>query len=404
MWDQARAPSLPVDETALAEQLLAELREAVALRKVSDVPVGTFLSGGIDSSVTTALFAEDEAQPVKTFSVGYHGDHPSYPSELGYARQLAEHVHAAYHEILLDVDHLVEFLPRLVQLQDEPIADVVCVPVYYLAQLARDNGVTVCQVGEGADELFCGYPVWKLQLRLQRYNALPVPRIVKRAGLVGLRAIGRGERSSYEWLRRGAAGQPIFWGGAEALFERRKMGVLSPRLRQQFADLTSWEALRPIYDRYQATVPSPAHLDWMSYLDLNLRLPELLLMRVDKMTMGVSLEARVPFLDHKFVEFAMSIPPHVKLQNGTLKYILKRAVRGVIPDTLIDRPKQGFGVPVYEWFFSTLGDVMQRELEDFCRETDYFDYQAVQRLMQNGVGPHVWYLLNFALWWKEFIR
>src|SRR4029079_8767467 len=152
-----------------------------------------------------------------------------------------------------------------------------------------------------------------------------------------------------------------------------KMQLLSPRLRQAFKDRTSWEALEPIRSRFEANAWDPSALNWMSYADLNLRLPELLLMRVDKMSMGVSLEARVPFLDHKFVELAMSIPESVKTRNGTLKHILKKAVRGVIPDELIDRKKQGFGVPVYEWFFDRLGDEARRELDSFCETTDFLD-------------------------------
>jgi len=141
----------------------------------------------------------------------------------------------------------------------------------------------------------------------------------------------------------------------------------------------------------------------MTYLDLNMRLPELLLMRVDKMSMGVSLEGRVPFLDHKFVELAMSIPEAVKTKNGTLKYMLKKSVRGLIPDELIDRPKQGFGVPVYEWFFDKLGDQTRKELDEFCSRTDFLDRNEVMRHIDRGNGPLVWYLLNFALWWKEYV-
>ena len=141
----------------------------------------------------------------------------------------------------------------------------------------------------------------------------------------------------------------------------------------------------------------------MSYLDLNLRLPELLLMRVDKMSMGVSLEGRVPFLDHRFVELAMSIPSAMKTRNGSLKHILKKAVRGLIPDELIDRKKQGFGVPVYEWFFGRLGEQTQKELDSFCTATDFLDRAEVTRLIDQRRGPQIWYLLNFALWWKEYI-
>jgi asparagine synthase (glutamine-hydrolysing) len=141
----------------------------------------------------------------------------------------------------------------------------------------------------------------------------------------------------------------------------------------------------------------------MTYLDLNIRLPELLLMRVDKMSMGVSLEARVPFLDHKFVELAMGIPESLKTKNGVLKYMLKKAVRGTIPDEIIDRPKQGFGVPVYEWLFGELGQYAREELSRFCKETDILEHAEVMRLIDSGKAKQTWNLLNFALWWKAFV-
>jgi len=391
------------DEDA-AKQILAELRTAVRLRKVSDVPVGVFLSGGIDSSTNTALFSEGEGGQVKTFSIGYEGEYQSYQNELHYAKLVADAFGAEYHEKLLKIDDLIDFLPKMVHLQDEPIADPVCVPVYYVSKLARDNGVIVCQVGEGADELFWGYPGWKTSLQLQRYNDLPIPNFFKTIGLAGMRLLKRELSFPYEWLRRGSVNQPIFWGGAEAFTETHKQRLLSPRLRKKFANLTSWEAIRPIRERFEAKAQERSHLNWMTYLDLNLRLPELLLMRVDKMSMGVSLEGRVPFLDHKLVELAMSLPEEMKTRQGVLKYILKKAVRGVIPDEIIDRKKQGFGVPVYEWFFDRLGNEIRKELDEFCSKTDYFDRDEVFRLIEEGKTAQVWYLLNFALWWKEYIR
>lgn len=403
LWDYTQ-PLNGVSEDEIAARLLAELRTAVKLRKVSDVPVGVFLSGGIDSSTNAALFSEGEGGPVKTFSIGYEGDYETYKNEFHYARQMAELVKADHYERALTIDDLFEFLPTMVYLQDEPIADPVCVPVYYVSKLARDNGVIVCQVGEGSDELFWGYPGWKTALQLQKYNDFPVPGLLKNFGLFGLRMLGKDQSSYYEWLRRGTLGQPVFWGGAEAFTETRKQRILSPRLRKKFAQLTSWEALEPIYRRFREKAWEKSHLNWMSYLDLNLRLPELLLMRVDKMSMGVSLEGRVPFLDHKFVELAMSIPEKVKTRDGNLKYILKKAVRGTIPDNLIDRKKQGFGVPVYEWFFDKLGDQTRKELKAFCKETDFLEWNEVQLLMDQGKGPLVWYLFNFALWWKEFVN
>jgi len=384
--------------------VLSELRTAVKLHKVSDVPVGVFLSGGIDSSTNAALFAEDEACKVRTFSVGYRGEFQSYQNEFHYARRMAQQIGAEHYEVLLGEDNLLSFLPEMVRLQDEPIADPVCVPIYYVSKLARENGVIVCQVGEGADELFWGYPTWKRMLGLEKYNSFPVPSFLKRLGLAGLRAAGKDSGYPYEWLRRGADKMPVFWGGAEAFTETQKRQLLSPRLLRKFAHLTSWEALRPIRYRFEQKAWEKSHLNWMSYLDLNLRLPELLLMRVDKMSMGTSLECRVPFLDHKFVELAMSIPQSLKTRNGNLKYILKKAVRGLIPDEMIDRPKQGFGVPVQEWILDELGLLIRKQLVTFCDQTDFIDRVQALRLLNQRSSPPLWSLLNLALWWNEFIK
>jgi asparagine synthase (glutamine-hydrolysing) len=404
-WDvwEHTDPLTDASEDEIAARLLEELRTSVKLRKLSDVPVGVFLSGGIDSSTNAALFSEGEEAPIKTFSIGYEGEYASYTNEFDYARKMAELVGADHHERRLTVDDLIDFLPEMVRLQDEPIADPVCVPVYYVSRLARDSGVIVCQVGEGSDELFWGYPSWKTLLDLQRYNDLPVPRALKLAGVGTARLAGKGTRREVEYLRRGAMGQPIFWSGAESFTQAQKERLLSPRLRRELAGLSSWDAIAPIRRRFEDAAWETSHLNWMSYVDLNLRLPELLLMRVDKMSMGVSLEARVPFLDHVFVQLAMSIPQQAKTNGGALKHILKKAVRGLVPDELIDRPKQGFGVPVYEWFFERLGAEARRELDAFTRETDFLDRAEVMRYLDARRGPEVWYLLNFALWWKEYI-
>lgn len=402
VWDHTQ-PLTHATEEEIASKILAELRTAVKLRKVSDVPVGVFLSGGIDSSTNTALFSEG-GDIVKTFSIGYEGNYNSYQNELHFAKRMAKEVNAIYHERLLNVDDLLNFLPEMIHLQDEPIADPVCVPVYYVSKLARDNGIIVAQVGEGADELFWGYPSWKTALKLQNLSDLSVPNFIKRLGLSAIRALGKNTSMHYERLRRGSLDQPIFWSGAESFTEAQKQRLLSPRLRQKLKGLTSWEAIQPIYQRFQDKAWEKSPLNWMSYSDLNLRLPELLLMRVDKMSMGVSLEGRVPFLDHKFVELAMSIPQSMKTKDGISKYILKKAVRGIIPDELIDRPKQGFGVPVYEWLYDKLGPRMREELESFCAQTDFLDQKEVMRYFDKGHAPQIWYLFNFALWWKQYIK
>jgi asparagine synthase (glutamine-hydrolysing) len=405
VWDHTQ-PLTNVSEEEIAERIISELRTSVKLRKISDVPVGVFLSGGIDSSTNAALFSEGDGQPVRTFSIGYDQQYASYPSELHYARRMANEVGAEHHELLLRERDLLESLPLIVRHQDEPLADPVCMPVYFVSKLARDNGVIVCQVGEGSDELFWGYKYWRDSLRLQRFaNSLPLPRMARSLGLAALTLVERGGTTSFrrefscEVLRRALSNRPVFWGGVEVFSDSQKQRFLSPRLGKKFADFSSWEALRPIYERFKDKAWDKSPLNWMTYLDLNLRLPELLLMRVDKMSMAVSLEARVPFLDHKFVELAMSIPPAVKTRNAILKHILKKAVRGVIPDELIDRKKQGFGVPVYEWHHTKYGEYVAKEMKDFCESTDYFQFARVSPFLKK----RGWALLNVALWWKQYI-
>ncbi|MGD9730206.1 MAG: asparagine synthase (glutamine-hydrolyzing) [Nitrospiraceae bacterium] len=402
-WDvlDHTAPLKVESDEEISARVLDLLRTSVRLRKVSDVPVGVFLSGGIDSSTNAALFSQGERRPVSTFTIGYAGRYETYKNELEYARLMARTVGADHHERLLTLDDLLEFVPSMVRLQDEPIADPVCVPVYYVSRLAREHGVVVCQVGEGADELFWGYPGWKTNWKLERWNRLPVPKAVKRLGLGLLAASGRGESFWYERLRRGTEGQPVFWGGAEAFPEAHKRTLLSARLRSRFSGYSSWEALFPHRRRFEQHSWDQRPVQWMTYLDLNLRLPELLLMRVDKMSMGASLEARVPFLDHELVQLAMSIPEEVKTRHGVLKTVLKRAVRGTIPDSLIDRQKQGFGVPVQEWMADRLGQAMGSALDEFCDQTDMLDKQQAKRIVETR-DQRGWYLFNLALWWKAY--
>jgi len=404
VWDHTRPEIYKASEDEIKEALLSELRTAVKLRKEADVPVGVFLSGGIDSSTNVALFSEGEKGNVKTFTIGYDRDYVSYQNETEYARMMAEYSGAEYHERLLTQEDLFAILPEMVRLQDEPIADPVCVPVYYVSKLARDNGVIVSQVGEGSDELFWGYEKWKDYLRLAQLNSLPFTLLLKKAGLLALQHIGKSRGYYYERLRRGILRQPLFWSGADSFYETEKRMMLSTHMVKRFSGYTSFEALRPTWERFNANAWEKSHLNWMTYTELRHRLPELLLMRVDKMSMGVSLECRVPFLDHKFVELAMSIPEKIKTKNYVSKYILKQTVRGLIPDELIDRKKQGFGVPVYDWFSGRLGGEMRREVLNFSNQTGFFDTAYIKTMFDNPHnGYRMWFLFNLALWWKEYI-
>ncbi|MBI4963114.1 MAG: asparagine synthase (glutamine-hydrolyzing) [Desulfomonile tiedjei] len=407
VWDRTE-PMTGVSEEDIAHRLLDELRTSVKLRKVSDVPVGVFLSGGVDSVTNAYLFSEDATERVKTFTIGYEGVYKSYASEVDQARNVSETIGSDHHELLLTIDDLLEFLPEMVRLQDEPIADPVCVPIYYVCKLARDNGIIVAQVGEGSDELFCGYDQWKRMLTLERLNELPASSVLNRIGGMVLKLLGQDGRLPYEWFQRGAKGSPLYWGGFDVFFEHQKRQLLSERMLRKFRDLSSWDAIAPIHQRFKDKAWERSHANWMTYVDLNLRLPELLLMRVDKMSMAVALEARVPFLDHKFVELVMSIPSAIRVKNRQQKYILKKSVRGLIPDEIIDRKKQGFWLPIHEWYLDRLGTRTRDVMADFCRQTDFFAPEWCSRYLDGFVdtrGPvRAWSLLNLALWWKQYIR
>ena len=404
-WDAWSDVQMLADRCAddLAETIRDELETAVRYRGVSDVPVGIFLSGGIDSSTNAALFAQSHQGRVKTFSIGYEGEHTSYRNELHYARRMADTIGADHHEVRLDIDQMIDFLPKLIHLQDEPIADPVCIPVYYLSKLARDNGVIVAQVGEGADELFAGYPGWHRLLKLATILDRS-PGVGMALAGAGLAAIGRGDGALAEAVARRRRGEVTFWSGAETFTTQRKQRLMSRRLREAFDGRSSAEAVAGIRARFEAGAWEKSHLNWMTYVDLNLRLPELLLMRVDKMSMGVSLECRVPFLDHRLVTLALSIPTHLKLAGNTTKYMLKKAVRGLIPDELIDRRKQGFGVPVQEWFLDRLGPLLETEINAFLDASDVLDRTAVEAVFRRRDAMAVWWLYNLAAWHRHFIR
>ena len=392
-----------MDDKEISNQILQELRKAVHYRQVSDVPVGVFLSGGIDSSTNTALFSEN-SDSVRTFSIGYDTDYKTYLNELEYARLVADRFHAEHHERILNEKDLIDFLPEMVELQDEPLADPVCIPVYYVSELARRNGVTVCQVGEGADELFFGYKTWGRILQVHRLNKLPIPKILKHIVSFLMRKFNKSESIYYEYLQRGLRDEPIFWTGSEAFTDNEKKKLLSDRLVNKFKRTTSYDVVKPYWEQYCSKANKKDTINWMAYMDLNLRLPELLLMRVDKMSMGVSLEARVPFLDHHVVELAMSIQGDRKFKKSVYKSLLKQAVRRLIPDEVIDRKKQGFGAPIGDWYQSNLGEDAYKLLKEFCNNTDYLNWAEVEKVLKSSQSSKTWPLLNLALWYNHYIR
>jgi len=207
-----------------------------------------------------------------------------------------------------------------------------------------------------------------------------------------------------EFIRRASHDEPLFWGGAEAFYEPAKRSLLNTSLTSKMNGTSSAAVIGKYFKEFLASSERHDVLRWMTFIDLNLRLPELLLMRVDKMTMATSVEARVPFLDHKLVEYVMSIPQADKVPGLQPKYLLKKAVRSIIPDEIIDRPKQGFGVPIAEWFQLELGEQIRKKLLTFAASYPYLNPDEVHRLLSRSGGALPWYLFNFALWHDTWIE
>ena len=301
-WD-ALPPLSPKKqtETECQEEILRLLRDSIRKRMMSDVPFGVFLSGGVDSSANVALMSELMSQPVRTYTVGFADNQEL--NELESARAVARRFGTDHHEVIIGQDDMQRFLPELIFHQDEPLADPVCVPLYYVSRLARDTGTIVVQVGEGADEIFAGYDWFRKYVRINDLFWQPAEKLSLslRHSLAAmakpLMEASFNKRTAIELTRRLGAGEPLFWGGAIVFDEDFKRRVLSSEMRAEKEGLSSYDAVKNHLDHVARVRPDSDFAARMSYLELKLRLPELLLMRVDKMTMATSVEARVPFLD-----------------------------------------------------------------------------------------------------------
>jgi asparagine synthase (glutamine-hydrolysing) len=397
-------PSKAAKGDELYEQVFESLSESVKVHGAGDVPIGIFLSGGVDSSANAKLFSAGSNNPIKTFSIGYDADYETYTNELPFARQMANDVGAIHHEKILSENDLLDFLPEMIRLQDEPIADPVCMPVYYVSKLARDNGIKVCQVGEGADELFWGYDSWRQWQKLQHWTSKPWTQLLSKFGIHSLDLMGKTNNRIYDALARSSIKKPAFWSSAQGPTRYELDYLLGDNIKREINGLDGWTSIEPLWNRFREKSWEQSALSWMSFVELSLRIPELLLMRVDKMSMGTSLEARVPFLDHKFVELAMSIPQSRKMHNNESKHVLKQALRGHLPNNIIDRKKTGFGVPVYEWLNNSLGKKIELEIKQFCVETGIFNWDGVEKLLASRSRVRIWYVYNFVLWHKHYIQ
>jgi asparagine synthase (glutamine-hydrolysing) len=416
-----------ISETEAVAEMTRLLKQSISRRMVSDVPFGVLLSGGVDSSMNVALMSELMNRPVTTFTIGYEGKEDY--NEFQFARRISQRYHTDHHETLIDRDEMQDFLPLLVRLQDEPIADNVCIPLYFLAKLVKDSGTTVVQVGEGADENFLGYWWCEHYRRLDEAVYQPARQHLPwwsraAAALMQPRAALSGE--ALEVQGRARRGEELFWGGAVCWWGDKR-SRLTPDLEpfhqsidcpveglvpDSHRSLDSHAVVREYVAALDGRLNEPALLQKMPYLEMKLRLPEHLLMRVDKLTMAHGIEARVPFLDHDVVDFATRIPSSYKLRDGVGKRLLKQAAAPYLDHDMIYRQKQGFGAPMEEWFRE--GDFGARCLAAFERsalrtegfiDADYFTAILKDQITgRQHISFPLWTVMNAVLWHASWVE
>jgi asparagine synthase (glutamine-hydrolysing) len=391
------------------KEIIRLLREAVRSRMISDVPFGVFLSGGIDSSLNVALMAELMDRPVDTYTVGFK-ELEKY-NELEYARKVAKQFGTNHREILIDHEDCAEVIDTIAWHTDEPNGDPVCMPLYFLSKLTNESGTTVVQVGEGSDEQFVGYK-WMLQgynlnnTYWKYYQKLPklLRQISYKVASTFSPIIN--QDLAFEYLRRASydeefswSGVPIF--GAFSLEAMKNDNRLDPSIPYLYA--------KSLYNEIDAIKKDAEYFEKIMYLEQQQRLAEVLLMRVDKIGMAHHLEARVPFLDHRLVEFTTSLPDSLKVSNPKEpKSLLKKAVEGILPEDIIYRKKMGFAAPVHDWFRGPWKKLAEYHLFEskFAKMGIINDSYKRQLVKANEAGKkrgsHIYCLVALSAWYERY--
>jgi asparagine synthase (glutamine-hydrolysing) len=399
-WRFPARESFEGDESDAAAELRGILLDAVKTHLVSDVPVGAFLSGGVDSSLVVGLMAEAGHGPVRTFSIGF--DEPAY-DELAYARRVARRFETVHHEFVVH-PNAYDILDQLISHFDEPFGDASAIPTWYVAQMARKH-VTVVLSGDGGDELFGGYNRYvphPLVAAFDRYSPAPL-RVI--AGAVA-RRMPHGLRGKNFLRHVGYDARGRYLDAIRFFADDEKTALLSDEVLAKIGSPGAECKLARHFD-------DAARLPWTSQMmrfDAVTYLPEDVLTKVDRMSMAHSIESRVPLLDNEVVSFAASLPATLKIRDGRRKHILKEAAASLLPRDLLDRPKQGFAVPLATWFHGKLRDVFSDTLLSHqASSRGYFRPSFVERLLRehlSGTRDHslrLWQLVVFERWHRQYV-
>jgi asparagine synthase (glutamine-hydrolysing) len=395
-WNVSFEPDERSTEGELIERLRELLDEAVSVHRVSDVPVGAFLSGGVDSSAVVATLARQHPDQLKTFSIGF--EEASF-DELRYAREVASQFGTDHYDLVLRPD-VVSIVEDLTWYLDEPFGDTSAIPTYMVSQLAAEH-VKVVLTGDGGDEVFAGYDRYVVEARERQFDRVPRP-LRKLAGAAG--AVLPDGATGKRFLEHVALDGASRYLDASMLFRTGELRRLLTK--DAFAEVAKHNFMGGALDALQS---GPDWLAGVQYFDLNSYLPQDILTKVDRMTMAHSVEARPPLLDHRLVEFAATIPARLRLRDGTTKYLFKQALRGIIPDHVIDRRKQGFAVPLAHWLRTDLAafarDVL---LSPSAASRGVFNMRHVERLLAlhdrgRDLDLQLWTILSIELWCRRFL-
>ena len=398
-WFSHLTPDETKSEEEWIDLLDSELTTAVKRRLVSDVPLGAFLSGGVDSSIVVAKMASLQST-VKTFSIGFEEE--AY-NEITFARQVAQKYGTDHHEMIVSPELLENVLPMLVRQFDEPFADSSAVPTYYVSKFAKEF-VTVVLTGDGGDEVFGGYGRYLRAFRDRMFDWIP---LIARKGLAAVVPhVFRNEGMVTRVARRMVFSEDQRYTRSIQLIPTPVMDAII----QQHIRLEWQESGLQFVDAAMAKAKPYDYLTRMQYTDAVSYLPEDILVKVDRTSMLNSLEARCPLLDHRLMELAGHIPHTLRVNNGVSKYILKRAMKQELPEEIVSRPKQGFGIPIRKWFrddlFEFAADTL---LGSTARDRGIFDIEAVGRILQRHEGGKthsettIWSLLFFENWCQAWL-
>jgi asparagine synthase (glutamine-hydrolysing) len=403
-WDPiAAAASVPAGQQECADALEELLLDSIKLRMEADTDVGVFLSGGLDSTFILDA-ASKESGSLSTFTASYSA-HPDYDEGPGAVRT-AGALRTRHHNVDINDETYLGAIVDVAYYQDEPIAAPVCVPVYLLSQSASDSGVPVILAGEGSDELFIGYQNWiRIRNAQQFVNKVPasIAAFLGRSAFVASRQFESFVRPA-ELARRAALSQPLFWGGAMDFSETERQWIAGYSLSAPSTS-TYKSVIEPFRSAFCDSRDSTDVTGWMTYIDMKFRLPELMLPRLDKMGMAFSVEGRVPFLDHRIVEFVMGLPPEYHTASGSVgKPLFKTVASRSLPGGMVNQRKRGFQAPVKEWKQTSFSKTYLQALVAFADRTGLLNPSSVESLLQRKSDRLYFSLVNFMLWYCIFVE